>query len=32
MNHRHRWLEIPHQNRYYLNSKFGPQYRKSSMA
>lgn len=28
-NHRHRFLEIPHQNRYYLNSKFGPKYRKS---
>jgi Transposase DDE domain len=32
MNHRHRWLEIPHQNRYYKNSKFGPRYRKSSKA
>jgi hypothetical protein len=30
MNHRHRWLEIPHQNRYYKNSMFGPRYRKSS--
>jgi hypothetical protein len=29
MNHRHRFLEISHQNRYYLNSKFGPKYRKS---
>jgi hypothetical protein len=32
MNHRHRWLEIPHQNRYYKNSMFGPRYRKSSKA
>ncbi len=32
MNHRHRWLEIPHQNRYYKNSVFGPRYRKSSKA
>jgi Transposase DDE domain len=31
MNHRHRWLEIPHQNRYYKNSMFGARYRKSSM-
>lgn len=30
MNHRHRWLEIPHQNRYYKNSMFGPRYRRSS--
>ena len=29
-NHRHRFLEIPHQNRYYLNSKFGPRYRNSN--
>lgn len=29
MNHRHRFLEISHQNRYYLNSRFGPKYRKS---
>jgi len=29
MNHRHRWLEIPHQNRYYKNSMFGARYRKS---
>jgi hypothetical protein len=29
MNHRRKWLEIPHQNRYYLNSKFGPKYRKN---
>jgi hypothetical protein len=32
MNHRHSWLEIPHQNRYYLNSRLGPGYRKSSKA
>lgn len=32
MNHRHRWLEISHQNRYYKNSRFGPRYRKSSKA
>jgi hypothetical protein len=32
MNHRHRWLEIPHQNRYYAKSTFGPRYRKSSKA
>ena len=32
MSHRHRWLEIPHQNRYYKNSVFGPRYRKSSKA
>jgi Transposase DDE domain len=32
MNHRHRWLEIPHQNRYYKNSMFGARYRKSSKA
>lgn len=30
MNHRRQWMEIPHQNRYYLNSTFGPKYRKSS--
>jgi hypothetical protein len=30
MNHRHKWLEIPHQNRYYKNSMFGPRYRRSS--
>jgi hypothetical protein len=29
MNHRSNWLEIPHQNRYYLNSRFGPKYRKN---
>lgn len=29
MNHRHRWLEIPHQNRYYKNSMFRARYRKS---
>lgn len=32
MNHRHRWLEIPHQNRYYATSMFGAKYRRSSMA
>jgi hypothetical protein len=32
MNHRHNWLEIPHQNRYYLHSMFGPRYRRSSRA
>jgi len=32
MNHRHKWLEIPHQNRYYKNSMFGPRYRRSSKA
>jgi len=32
MSHRHRFREISHQNRYYLNSKFGPKYRKSSWA
>jgi len=32
MNDRHRWLEIPHQNRYYKNSMFGARYRKSSRA
>ena len=32
MNHRHSWLEIPHQNRYYKNSMFGARYRKSSRA
>ncbi|HNA31226.1 MAG TPA: IS4 family transposase [Thiobacillaceae bacterium] len=30
MAHRHRWREIPHQNRYYKNSSFGPRYRSSS--
>jgi hypothetical protein len=30
MCHRHRFREIPHQNRYYANSAFGPRYRKSS--
>lgn len=29
MNHRHRWLEIPHQNSYYLNRRSGPRSRKS---
>jgi hypothetical protein len=32
MNHRHSWLEIPHQNRYYANSRFGARYRRSSRA
>lgn len=32
MNHRHRWLEIPHQNRYYATSRCGPKYRRSSRA
>jgi hypothetical protein len=27
--HRHRFREIQHQNRYYLNSPFGPKYRKN---
>lgn len=31
MRHRSRFREISHQNRYYLNSIFGPKYRKSSM-
>ena len=30
MHHRHKWLEIPHQNRYYKNSMFGARYRRSS--
>jgi hypothetical protein len=30
MNHRHNWLEIPHQNRYYANSMCGAKYRRSS--
>jgi hypothetical protein len=30
--HRHRFREISHQNRYYKNSRFGPQYRRSSHA
>ena len=30
MNHRRKWMEISHQNRYYLDSMFGPKYRKSS--
>ena len=29
---RHKFREIPHQNRYYVNSRFGPKYRKSSKA
>jgi hypothetical protein len=32
MCHRRRFREIQHQNRYYANSRFGPQYRKSSRA
>jgi hypothetical protein len=32
MCHRHKFREIPHQNRYYANSRFGPKYRKSSKA
>lgn len=32
MSHRRRFREISHQHRYYLNSKFGPKYRKSSKA
>jgi hypothetical protein len=32
MCHRRRFREIPHQNRYYANSRFGPKYRKSSRA
>ena len=32
MSRRHHFREISHQNRYYLNSKFGPKYRKSSKA
>ena len=32
MSHRRRFREISHQNRYYLNSPFGPRYRKSSRA
>lgn len=32
MRHRRRFREISHQNRYYKNSCFGPQYRKSSRA
>ena len=32
MNHRHRWLEIPHQNRYHASSMFGPKHRKFSRA
>jgi hypothetical protein len=31
MCHRHKFKEIQHQNRYYKNSVFGPQYRKSSV-
>jgi hypothetical protein len=29
MRHRHHFREISHQNRYYLNSRFGPKYRKT---
>jgi hypothetical protein len=32
MNHRHKWLEIPHQNRYYAKSMCGARYRISSSA
>ena len=32
MRHRRHFREISHQNRYYLHSKFGPKYRKSSKA
>jgi len=32
MRDRHKFREIQHQNRYYANSRFGPQYRKSSKA
>jgi len=32
MRHRSQFREIQHQNRYYANSVFGPQYRKSSKA
>lgn len=32
MRHRRRFREISHQNRYYKNSRFGPQYRRSSRA
>ncbi len=28
MNHRRKWMEIQHQNRYYANSRFGPKYRR----
>jgi hypothetical protein len=31
MCHRHHFKEIQHQNRYYANSVFGPQYRRSSV-
>lgn len=30
MRHRHQFREISHQNRYYLNSRFGPKYRRNS--
>jgi IS4 transposase len=32
MGHRSHFREIPHQNRYYANSRFGAKYRKSSRA
>jgi len=32
MCHRHKFREIPHQNRYYVDSIFGPKYRKLSMS
>ncbi|MFH0794984.1 MAG: IS4 family transposase [bacterium] len=32
MRPRHHFREIPHQNRYYRNSRFGPAYRKKSRA
>jgi hypothetical protein len=32
MRHRSKFKEIPHQNRYYKNSIFGPKYRKKSGA
>jgi len=32
MNHRRRWLEIPHQNRYHKNGMSGARYSKSSEA
>ena len=32
MRHRRYFREISHQNRYYLNSRFGPKYRNSSRA
>jgi hypothetical protein len=32
MRHRRHFREISHQNRYYKNSRFGPQYRRSPCA